>query len=370
MRYSFTILFLLVLKLTSYSQRAKLYVGLPTKEYYKNGSLRVIRDYNDSQIQGYKTFYKSGQLRSNYVFDEKGRHDSIANFYYPNGNLKTIWVYKRDLIKKRTDFTLEGEKIKGKKDYDKIKVCSNILFGNRNNINALLTRASKNCKLGFHDESHEDFMYFLSFASPKQLTAWGIKVVYHQMAINYSAFEDYKNSLLYNFKVLAVKSNNQATINNIGEVFLKAGDYKQALKYADKCHEINPENYHSFFTKAKIYLDNGDIEKAYNFIQKTIADKRSHKLSTRHVEEEKTIWATRGEIFYRLKRYEEAIKDFEKALKENPVNSYALKYLAETYIKLNNIEESCPLLIKAKKYKYDEIYNSNDVKELIAKNCN
>jgi len=364
------VFFTSTISLASFSQRAKLYIGLPTKSYYKNGNLRIKRNFQDTKLLGYKTFYKSGQLRSNYVFNEKGQHDSIANFYYPNGNIKTIWEYKKGIVKKRTDFTLDGKVIKGKKDYEKLKACNDALYGDRRNFGAILRRASLNCKLGFYDESQEDYIFFFKNISPKRLKDWALKSVYHNMAINYAAFENYSKSLEYNFKALHVKPNNQATVNNMGEVFYKAGDLKHALEYSNKCHEINPKNYHSFFNKAKIFLETGDIEKSYDYIQKTIADERSHKLSTKDVSEERTIWATRGEINYKLGKHNEAIKDLEKALEENPVNSYAYMYLALTYKDLNEKDKFCDAINNAIKHKYDKVYNTTEASELLNQNCN
>ena len=362
-------LFILLCPLLGFSQRAKLYKDLPAKSYYENGNLRVARNFKSGKFLGYKTFYKSGALRSNYVFNSKGYHDSIANFYYPNGNVKTVWKYKKDKVKNRFDYTLEGAVVKGKKSYKKIRICNGFLPYGKDNLMWAFRRAKLNSGLGFYDEALEDFNFILSKLSPNVIRLSSQRSIYHSLAIVYSAIEDYEKALMYNFKALAIEGDNQAVLNNLGWLLLKAKDYDLALEYLNKCHDINPNNYYAFFNKAKLYLETGDYTKAVGFIEKTIADKRSHKLSEKDISVEKTIWATRGEIYYKLGRFEEAIKDLQKSLEENTVNSYAYKCLALIYIENNQLDKACNALAKAKEYKYDKTYNTNEVEELQNKYC-
>lgn len=365
-----TILFLIfLLPAVLFAQRGKLYTGLATKEFYKNGSLRVHRNYKNHKIQGYKTFYKSGQLRSSYIFNSKGQHDSIANFYYPNGNIKTIWEYKKGKKKKRIDYTLKGDIIKGKKDYVKLKNYGS--KGDDYNLASCFHRARISSKLGYYDESLEDYNYVLSKISTERLKYWAEKSLYHYLGRNYIGIENYKKAMEYNFKALSTRRADKKPLilNNLGFLFFKAEAYTQAMKYIDKSLALNPNGYFAFFNKAKIYLALGDLNNALNFIEKTIADKESHKLSKKDVAEEKTIWVTRAEIYFKLGRYEDAIKDIEKALKENPVNSYAFKYLALSYKKLNQQDNFCKALLNAEKYKHDKIYSSTEVSDLIKQHC-
>ncbi|KAB1069364.1 tetratricopeptide repeat protein [Tamlana haliotis] len=355
---------LILNSLLGFSQRGKLYMGYPTESYYKNGNLRVLRSFKEGQILGYKTFYKNGSIRSNYVFNSKGYHDSIANFYYPNGNIKTEWKYKKDVVKKRIDYTLEGKVIKGKKDYNKIKKCNDFLPYGPDNLRWAYNRAKLNSKLGFHDEALEDFNYILSKVKEEWIKQSPLRTMYHTMAIDYAATEDYENALIYNYKALGIEYNNQAVLNNLGSLLLRVKDYDLALKFLDECHRINPENYHAFFNKSKLYLETGNYQKALDFIEKTIADERSHKLSEKHISEEKTIWVTRGELYYILGRPDEAIKDLQKALVENPANSYAYRCLSLIYKSKGDHIKACDALSKAEEYKYDKIYNTNEVEQL------
>ena len=358
---------LFLIPLLGYSQRAKLYKDLPIKSYYKNGNIRVVRNFNSGKLLGYKTFYRSGAIQSNYVFNSKGHHDSIANFYYPNGKVKTVWKYKNNIVKKRIDYTLKGEVIKGKKDYKRLRECNDYLSHYRNNLKYTFLRAKLNSNLGFYDEALEDFNFILSKLSPSQIKRSAQRSIYHSMAIDYTYTEDYEKALMYGFKALAIQNDNQAVLNNLGWLLLRIKDYDLALTFLDKCHEINPKNYYAFFNKAKIYLEKGNYQKALGFIEKTILDERSHKLSKKNISEEKTIWATRGEIYYRLGRLEEGIIDLQKALEENPANSYAYRCLALIYIDNNQLNKAYITLLKAEEYKYDKIYETNEVKELLSR---
>lgn len=363
-------LLLLLVPFLSFAQRSNLYKGLASKVYYKNGNLRVERQYDGGKILSYKTFYKSGAIQSNFIFNEKGRHDSIANFYYPNGNVKTEWKYKKGVVKKRIDYTLDGEVVKGKKDYDKIRKLNQYIAQDRNDLTKVFKRGKLNSKLGFHDHALEDFNFIISKLKPRLVRQSSQRSIYHVLAINYTQTEDYEKALKYNYKALAIQSDNQSVLNNLGWLLIRAKDYDLALSYLDKCHEVNPENHYAFSNKATIYLEKGDYKKALSFIEKAIADKRSHKLSKRSVWEERTIWATRGEIYYRLGRLDEAIKDLEKALEENPVNSYAYRCLALVYKAKDQNNEACNSLALAKEYKYDKAYDTNEIEVLENKYCN
>lgn len=359
----------LLIPFLGFSQRGKLYTGLPNKGYYKNGDVRIVRDFKAGKISGYKTFYKSGALQSNYVFNEKGYHDSIANFYHPNGKVKTVWKYKKGKVKSRIDYTLEGKVVKGKKKYQRIRECNmNLPYGEKN-LTWAFRRGKLNSSLGFHDEALEDFNYIISKRKPTRVRQSSERSLYHTMALDYVAIEDYEQALKYNFKALALEKGNQAVLNNLGSLLLRVKEYDLALKYLDKCHAINPNNYYAFFNKGKLYLETGDYTKALAFIEKTVADERSHKLSKKHVSVEKTIWATRGELYYKLGRLEEAIKDLQKALKENPVNSYAYRCLGLVYKENKQLGKACDAFAKANEYKYDKIYDTDEVNRLLKENC-
>lgn len=365
----FVIIFLIsLIPFFAFSQRAKLYNGFSDSVFYNNGNLKISRNFKEGKLLGYKTYYRSGVLQSNYVFNSKGYHDSIANFYYPNGKVKTIWKYKKGVVKNREDFTLNGNEIKGEKIYKQLRVCNyNLPFG-KNNLSWSYKRGLLNLKLGFYHEALEDFNFVLS-KKIKTLKPTIERSIYHNMGVAHSAIEDFEKALKYNFLALTFEPKNQAVLNNIGSLLLKVKDYDLALEYLNKCHQINPNNYYAFFNKAILYLETKDYDKAYDFINKTIADKRSHKLSKKNISNEKTIWSIRGEIYRNLGRLDEAILDLQKAIKENPTNSYAYRSLGAIYNTTNEIEKACLALSKAKAYKYDMIYETNDVNDLLDKIC-
>lgn len=361
---------LLLIGTLCYSQRGKLYQGLPDETYYKNGDLRVKRKFQKGIIKNYSTYYKNGALRSYYAFNKKGEHDSISTFYYPNGKIRTEWIYKKDVVRKRTDFDTKGEIISDKKDYDKIKECNGGLMRDRNNLNWVFRRANTNLHLQYFDEAIEDYMFLESKSSPKFVRWSAEKKFYHNIAIAYSAIEDYENSLKYNFKALSFDSKNQAVLNNIGHLFFLANDYDLSMNYLNKCHEVNPNNYYAFFNKSLIYFERGNIKKAYEFIRKTIADERSHKNLFRNFDEERNLWTTSGEISFKLGNNAKAISDLNKALKKNEVNSYAYKCLGDVYMSMNIHDQACRYYYLALKYKYDLVHNEPQFNESYNNSCN
>lgn len=365
------VLMLLFFPLLMFSQRAKLYEGLPEKGYYKNGNLRIVRDFKEGQLVGYKTYYKSGQLRSSHVFNDEGYHDGLAHFYYPNGNIKTVWKYKKGVVKKRTNYKLDGEIIKTRdnKTLTRIKKCNYNLPYGRGYLGTTYKRAILNAKLGFYDEAIEDYHYILTKSNLRETSFLLERSFYHNIAITYANLEEYEKAMEYDFKALTLQSDNQAVLNNIGSLFVKVKDYEMALTYLDKCLAINPKNYHAFYNKAVLYLEQKDYQTALDFMNKTIADERSHKYSERRIFDERTIWTIRGEVYLRLGRYDEAIADLEKEIEDNPINSFAYKCLAEVYKEKNLLDKACEYLKKAQECKYDTIYNTTEVKDLLKEIC-
>ena len=240
----------------------------------------------------------------------------------------------------------------------------------RGSLNWVFRRANINLKLQYFDEAIEDYMFLESKLRPESVR-WGAeKKFYHNIAIAYSAIEDYENSLKYNFKALSFDSKNQAVLNNIGHLFFLVNDYDLSMNCLNKCHEVNPNNYYAFFNKSLIYFEKGDINKAYELIKKTISDERSHKNLFKNFDEERNLWTTSGEINFKLGNKAKAISDFNKALKKNEVNSYAYKCLGDVYMSMGIAGQACRYYSLALKYKYEIVHDSITFKNRVNSNCN
>lgn len=362
---------LLLIPFCLFSQRAKLYQGLPEKSYYKNGVLRVEREFVENQLAAYKTFYKNGQLRSSHIFNSKGYHDGIANFYYPNGKIKTVWKYKKGVVKKRTNYTIKGEviKISNNKNLRRINECNRHLPYGDGYLKWTYRRAVLNSKLGFYDEAMEDYLYLFSKTNLYNVKIDTERRVYHNLAIVYTHLEEYAKGIEYDFKALKLSPDNQSVLNNLGWLFNRVKDYDMAVRYLDKCLEVNPKNYHAFYNKAILYLEQGEYEKSLDFINKTIADERSHKYDKLNLFREQTIWTVRGENYLKLGRLDEAILDFEKEIEVNSINAFAYRCLGMAYKEKNELDKACEYLNKAQECKYDQIYNTNEVEILLKEIC-
>lgn len=120
----------------------------------------------------------------------------------------------------------------------------------------------------------------------------------------------------------------------MGNVKIKQKKYKESEEYCKKAIELcKKDKTHKAFVWAcwsgcKIELN--ELEKASEFAQKAI------DLDSKH----KSFYSLKGDIFKKLKKYEEAIENFKKSLMSN---NYAAKQdsvmnIAVCYAELDNVK--------------------------------
>ena len=140
-----------------------------------------------------------------------------------------------------------------------------------------------------------------------------------QLNDNYGAISDYEKIIENNSNYPITVAKFATVYNNKAYALVKLKKYKDALPFVNKALEID--------------------------------------------EKEWFIWDTRGEIYFNIGKYDDAISDLSKAIKiEKHDNSYYLRGLA--YIKKGNKEKGCKDLSKA-----GELGNG-DAYEAINENCN
>ncbi len=92
-------------------------------------------------------------------------------------------------------------------------------------------------------------------------------------------------------------------------VILEAMNYfQQAVDCCDKILAVNPEDFWALFYKGLVYLYFlNDYEKAYNSFDKVPEDYQSS-----------VVWFSKGECLFKMTKYKEAVKCYDKALELEP----------------------------------------------------
>ena len=67
------------------------------KEYYQNGQLKSEWFYKDNVLEGIKHYYESGELQWELKY-VAGKQEGVAKEYYESGKLKAEWPYKNNML--------------------------------------------------------------------------------------------------------------------------------------------------------------------------------------------------------------------------------------------------------------------------------
>lgn len=106
------------------------------------------------------------------------------------------------------------------------------------------------------------------------------------------------------------------------ECITKAGDANAALRSFDKALKLFPGFVDAWVRKGVTLLDSGDSFEALTCLNEAVKlDVKSFKARY-----------NRGKCFLKLKYYEEAVSDFQKAVDIKPKHAAAHEYLAESYL--------------------------------------
>lgn len=112
------------------------------------------------------------------------------------------------------------------------------------------------------------------------------------------------------------------------ECITKAGDANAALRSFDKALKLYPGFVDVWVRKGVTLLDSGDGFEALTCLNEAVKlDVRSFKARY-----------NRGKCFLKLKYYEEAVSDFQKAVDIKPKHAAAHEYLAESYLHVGERE--------------------------------
>lgn len=163
---------------------------------------------------------------------------------------------------------------------------------------------------------------------------------YRDLAFAYLRAGDYKNAKRIADEI-AKKFEDIDTLRFLSEVYVHTFSFKEAAYYSEKVLEVEPEN-----EKAILYLAN-----YYHTLEPQTALKYWQKLIALKPQEEKIFRLKLGETYERLKRYNEAIKNYNYLVEKDPSYKEPYLSLARTY---EIIKDTSSAILNYKNYlKYD-----------------
>jgi len=108
-----------------------------------------------------------------------------------------------------------------------------------------------------------------------------------------------------------------------GTLFLELGRLEDSLSDFDRLIEIQPRNARAFGYRARLHSDAGRLEEAMKDFDRALVLEKGSKM----------MWFTgRSDTLGKLGRFDEAVEDATKALKENPDFVFALVKRGVAYL--------------------------------------
>lgn len=166
---------------------------------------------------------------------------------------------------------------------------------------------------------------------------------------------------------------NTLTWINLGVYYLKEGEYLKSLQYLEGAIRLDSENYHAWFFRSFSLMKNDNLEEALKSVERALffspQDMRSWILMA-HIEllrgnrkeseeslsrtmeiEEKSekLWYNLGVLYYLLENYQEALKAFDRALRQCDGFFNALLGKSLTYEALGDQDNAGAFLLEAEK---------------------
>ncbi len=159
-----------------------------------------------------------------------------------------------------------------------------------------------------------------------------------QLALAYSKNGDLDKAIWAYKMALKINSHDIRTLLNLGFMYSQQGDVKHALATYKKALEINPVNAEVYYYIGLAYVSHDlSLEEALNFYIKTIT------INPRHVSARNQI----GLIYYILKDYKKAIKEFHLCLSYEPGFVLGYKNLGLLYKEVKKFGSSIDYYSKA-----------------------
>ena len=150
--------------------------------------------------------------------------------------------------------------------------------------------------------------------------------------------KNFKQALNNFEKALELNPNSQLTHLGFGELFLNLRKYETAIEYYQKSTKFSPYNYIAFNKLGYIFFKLEEYEKAKQYCIKAIELNPEKDSYPRYL---------LGDIYIKLKLYNEAISEYKKGLVIRGRNPHAYYTLGFLNLKLKNYTKSIEWFLKA-----------------------
>lgn len=127
-----------------------------------------------------------------------------------------------------------------------------------------------------------------------------------------------------------------------GEIYRIKGDFDKSIEYFKKAIEINSEDTYAYNELGEMYDEKNEYEKALFYYGKQI-----------EIREDSYYLVNRGLLYKRLNRYEEALRDYQRASEIDPENPYPYNNMGVIYENWEEFDKAYSYYKKAIEYMAD-----------------
>jgi len=175
-------------------------------------------------------------------------------------------------------------------------------------------------------------------------TAYDSVPVLGNVAIIYSeADKDYEKAEILIKKALDLNPDNEGLLFNLGSLHASKREFKQAIECFSRVITLNPLNFN-----ARMYLEKAkqEYEQQINF--------------TKQLESNNPFYE-KGKKLMEQKKFKEAIIEFEKEIKQNPLSARAYFHIGLCYSILNQLDEAIVYYEKTLQIQPENISTLNNI---------
>ncbi|WP_115887598.1 T9SS type A sorting domain-containing protein [Flavobacterium cutihirudinis] len=357
--------------------------GMVNKTFFKNGLIaKEIYLGADQMLDSIRTYHIVGGLDERFSFDENGLMNGICQKFSSNGKLKTIWLFKKGILIKRTDFFKEDNlknKAKVEENYAIIVKNNELLKTDPSNYGLLYGRAASRIYLEDNILAEFDFLGFKAHleslkASPNAgqfpRLNQDLAEIYSRLSTLYSRFEN--DNLSVDFKLKAIQIDPQETRHyfNLGAYLAtEIHDYRLAIYYLDEVERRFPNHNFAHWVLGYTYLELEQYDKAIENINIAFQNE-ANLYENGYGTEESDLRTIRGLAYHKSGKTDLGIADLNEALRINNKNSVANKYLGIVYDDLGQSQKACDYFKKARDLGYEKKYANKELESFIKKACN
>ncbi|MFC2130560.1 tetratricopeptide repeat protein [Bacteroidota bacterium] len=164
--------------------------------------------------------------------------------------------------------------------------------------------------------------------NPKNVSA------YSSLGSDFLGMKNFDKAMEFYKKAIELNNNWVVVYSNIGSMFLKQKMYDSALVYVSRAISIDSMHGNSYFNRSLIYIHFVEYEKALEDINRVI------EISSAIDTISANTYSRKGDILYRLERFEEAIEQYSNSIKSNANNKKVYNNRGLAYAQIQDYDNA------------------------------